>query len=380
MPDDPKTPKYKSIDDILEALKDQSLEQEDEDSHSHRSNLKTARQLKEELSASSHQSSAKPGDSEEEQEEDEKNSIDDSPDQPKRADNPPQKSEVFGDRDSDNESEEETAESDKDVHPKEEADTSEENPYGKTAYEPSDDHPESNSQDEPEKDSPPSEPEEIHHQPAEPIEHTLDDLASEDSNQETSETDIPRITPHSNPQTFHNPNQNRPTSFNNHQFDYTLDKPGSRMDKMHIFILALIGLGVIGGAVFFLKHPFSLPGQNKQAVIVTTSSPTPSPTQSPTPEPIDRSKFKIRVLNGTTKSGLAGTVSAKLKDLGYLTPEKGANATNSAFPRTVVRVKGTNASLSAQLIKDLSSGYDAEASTPLKASDSVDAEVILGPK
>jgi hypothetical protein len=104
-----------------------------------------------------------------------------------------------------------------------------------------------------------------------------------------------------------------------------------------------------------------------------------TPTPEPTPEAVDRSKFKIRVLNGTTKTGLAASVSAKLKDLGYQTDKVG-NATNSAFQTTLVRVKQSSTGLLDQLIRDVAPDFSAASSTELKDSDSADGEVILGTK
>lgn len=147
--------------------------------------------------------------------------------------------------------------------------------------------------------------------------------------------------------------------------------------KMMMLILAVIVLVVIGASAYFLRGK-----------ITGSSEPSPSPleeisvtesTPAPTPSGLDRSKLTIRVLNGTNKAGLAASVSAKLKDLGYKI-EKTGNATNSAFPRTLVRVKGDVTDLIAQLVKDLAPDYDASEGAKLKGSDTADGEVILGTK
>lgn len=165
-------------------------------------------------------------------------------------------------------------------------------------------------------------------------------------------------------------------------FSNRLSHPQRSGSKLHLIILALIGLAVIGGTVYLLKNQFNeaAPSPAPEVTPVATVAPTP------TPEPVERSKFKVRVLNGTTKSGLAGTVLGKLKELGYKSDRAG-NATNSAFERTIVRVKeneqsssSNNASLSGQLTADLKPDYDAEIESTLKASDTVDAEIILGAK
>ena len=149
--------------------------------------------------------------------------------------------------------------------------------------------------------------------------------------------------------------------------------------KPLLLLLGLIVLLVIGATGYLLRDKFT-----------SSEEPTPTPRPSggletpvtqPTPTPsFDRSKYTLRVLNGTKTSGLAATVSAQLKDLGY-TIDKTGNATNSAFTKTLVRVKkDSGTGLLEQLIKDLSPDYDLEEGGNLKDSDDVDAEVVLGTK
>ena len=149
--------------------------------------------------------------------------------------------------------------------------------------------------------------------------------------------------------------------------------------KPLLLVLGLIVLLTIGATGYLLKDKFT-----------SSEEPTPTPNPSgrlevpitePSPSPsFDRAKFTLRVLNGTKISGLAATVSAKLKDLGY-TIDKTGNATNSAFTKTAVRVKKDSSSgLLDQIIKDLSPDYDAGASVNLKDSDTVDVEIIIGAK
>ncbi len=158
---------------------------------------------------------------------------------------------------------------------------------------------------------------------------------------------------------------------------------GSQVEKKsskRILILGLIGLGVIAAIVYLLKNqpsgsktPSSSPSITR-AVITTTPAPTPVPGLSKE----DRAKFTVRVLNGTTKTGLAASVSAQLKELGYKTGKTG-NATNSAFTKTLVRVKASAQALADQLVADLAGQFDAASSSAaLKDSDTVDAEIILG--
>lgn len=149
-------------------------------------------------------------------------------------------------------------------------------------------------------------------------------------------------------------------------------------NKLHILILIVIGIVVIGATVYLLRGTFKLGSSGSNATPQVSSSPTPTPTPTPTPIAIDRSKFKIRVLNGSGKSGLAASVSSKLKDLGYQI-ERTGNATNSAFEVTQVRAKDSAVDLIAQLILDLAPDFKAaSSSSSLKSSDTSDGEVILG--
>lgn len=247
------------------------------------------------------------------------------------------------------------------------------------------------------------------YQPPQSKENSLDDLAEEElplhrtdypsSHQEEEEYNNPNLhipnlrSSQSQNQGFagrRNMDQNFNNNNNNYQnSQYDQNNFGGRFQperrggasKMHLLILVLIGISVIGATVYLLKNQFGdlAPGGAQQTPMpssTTVAEQTPLPT--PTPQALNRADFKIRVLNGTSKTGLAGTVSNELKSLGYQIDKTG-NATNSAFPQTVVRTKD-NSALSQQLIVDLSPDYTAVASTPLKSSDSYDAEVILGAK
>lgn len=147
--------------------------------------------------------------------------------------------------------------------------------------------------------------------------------------------------------------------------------------KVHLLILLIIGIAVIGATVYFLKTQFSGSSSPEPVKQVVT---TPTPVPTPVPEPVpDRSKFVIKVLNGTTKAGMAATVSAKLKELGYQT-EKGVNAPTQNYQRTEIKAKEGQEALVKQLILDLSPDFDATASGTLKSSSTIDAEIILGLK
>jgi len=146
------------------------------------------------------------------------------------------------------------------------------------------------------------------------------------------------------------------------------------ISKPALVITIIVVLAILAGGGFFLKTRIDK--------ITATPSPTPfveapvesAPTPEPTPE-FDRSKYTLRILNGTKTAGLAASVSAKLKDLGYSVAKTG-NASTSA--ETTIKVKEDATGLFEQLAQDLSADFKAVAGDALKDSDDVDAEVTLG--
>lgn len=155
------------------------------------------------------------------------------------------------------------------------------------------------------------------------------------------------------------------------------DSKPNRM--LPIVILALVAVGVLGATVYLLKG-----GSLRKASTPSPSPQSPAVVESPSPSPspeivLNRADFKMRVLNGTIKSGLAATVASKLKDLGYKI-DKTANAPSQAVTQTIIKLKASTASLSAQLIKDLSPDYEATIGAVLRETDSADGEITLGAK
>lgn len=216
-------------------------------------------------------------------------------------------------------------------------------------------------------------------------EDTLDDLADEvptrptkKFNMDETDMDIPNLKrPADNFGPVQNPYREEPliTQKNPFQNSYASVPRNRGSNKVHLLILILIGLAVIGGTVYLLKSQFE--------GISSPPAPSATPEASPTPIPspsFDRAKYKIRVLNGTTKAGLAASVSAKLKDLGYQIDKTG-NAPKQNYTTTEVKTKSATPDLSEQLVKDLPSEFSgASSSGELKDSDSADGEVILGTK
>jgi hypothetical protein len=214
-------------------------------------------------------------------------------------------------------------------------------------------------------------------------EHSLEDLVTEPRSLDdeiTNDEDELSGPSLNRPHTFQKPPLN---TFNPSHLPSTgvyASKKGGGGNRMHLLILVGLGLLVIGATIYLLKG-------GDVSSLRATATPAPAPTTAAVATPastqstLNRSSIKIRVLNGTTKSGLAGSVAEKLKGLGYQI-DKTANATNSAFTQTVVRVKEGSqaATLQETLSKDLSPDYSVSSATSLKEADTVDAEIILGSK
>ncbi|KKS13900.1 MAG: hypothetical protein UU67_C0013G0007 [Candidatus Daviesbacteria bacterium GW2011_GWB1_41_5] len=150
-----------------------------------------------------------------------------------------------------------------------------------------------------------------------------------------------------------------------------------------VFLPILVVLGIAAGLIFFKgdaisskilpKIPFLAPAPT------LTPTPIPSPTPTPTPS-IDRSEFKIRVLNGTTTTGAAGKLLEVLKEKGWGTLSAG-NAKNQAIEQTIVAGKEGMEEVVKVLIADLAPDLEAtQSSTPLKSTDKADLEVVIGKK
>jgi chemotaxis protein histidine kinase CheA len=170
---------------------------------------------------------------------------------------------------------------------------------------------------------------------------------------------------------------------NNFFSQHSQPQAPKRANKFHLLVLVLIGIGVIGFTVYILKGGFG-------DINLGTTEPSPSPsaaataepTPTPTPAPeIEKADFTVKVLNGTTTSGLAGKVRDKVKELGYETATPGNNS-DTDVEQTEVRVKeGTeSAALLQSLIADLAPDYEAIAGDPLDDKAAYDAEVIVGAK
>lgn len=151
-----------------------------------------------------------------------------------------------------------------------------------------------------------------------------------------------------------------------------------KFSKIAIVIPVIFLIAAFSGVVFFREQLLAKFNGFQKSESAPVAVPTVTPTATPTPIPVDRSKTKVRVLNGTTKTGSAGSLADKLKELGW-TIDKVGNNSNQSVAQTQVRVKSTvESSISATLVADLAPDLTATVSSDLKSSDKADAEVVIG--
>lgn len=160
-------------------------------------------------------------------------------------------------------------------------------------------------------------------------------------------------------------------------------------------IIVIVVLAIIFGAGKFLgsrgqaiPEPTPFPTQQPTATptptLETSPSPTPkaTPTKKPTPaatsSAVTSKGLSVRVLNGSGIAGRAASTADYLKGLGYDIASTG-NADKSDYENTTITIKSSKQSFLAELKSDLAKKYQiGTTSATLSATDSADAEVILG--
>lgn len=179
------------------------------------------------------------------------------------------------------------------------------------------------------------------------------------------------------PHLLHHDQQSNIYSPNYQSLSKTSSTPSSEKPLAKL-VLVLPILIILGGFLGVLNFREEIIGGFKPKT--PTLTPTPVPTLTPTPTPsLDRSNYKIRVLNGTSKAGAAGVLGKKLEEQGWKI-EKVGNFTNFNNPQTYIKVKKELDMVVSTLVEDLSSEYEATLSGQLKDTELVDVEVVIGKK
>lgn len=159
----------------------------------------------------------------------------------------------------------------------------------------------------------------------------------------------------------------------------TLDEEEPKTNKKLILIivaiaLATFALGAIAGGLFMYR-------QNAAAVpkeIAIPKNAEPSSTPVPTTAPVDLTKYKIEVLNGSDTKGAAGTLKDDLTKAGFNVASAG-NATSSAFIKTVLSTKKEiDKDYLSKLQEFLQKSHVLSVNQDLKEDSKTDILIIIG--
>lgn len=141
-----------------------------------------------------------------------------------------------------------------------------------------------------------------------------------------------------------------------------------------VVALAAFALGAIAGGLFMYR-------QNAVAVpkeITIPKNSEPSSTPVPTTAPVDLTKYKIEVLNGSDTKGAAGTLKDDLTTAGFNVASLG-NATSSAFIKTVLSTKKEiDKDYFAKLQEFLQKSHALSVNQDLKEDSKTDILIIIG--
>ena len=167
----------------------------------------------------------------------------------------------------------------------------------------------------------------------------------------------------------------------------TLSVPGEvkkeKKSTFKIILLFFAGLALGGlicaGIFFFIVKPVRLRNQKNANEI--SPSPVAEVTQEPSPElePVDYSKYKAQVLNGSGVTGAAAGVKTLIEDLGFDTIDTG-NATSSGFTSTLVQVKKEVPEAVFEDIKSKLVDYEVTKGDSLPETDEFTVTIIVGTK
>lgn len=159
----------------------------------------------------------------------------------------------------------------------------------------------------------------------------------------------------------------------------TLDEEEPKTNKKLILIIVVVALGAfalgaIAGGLFMYRQ--NAAAQPKE--ITTPKNAEPTPTPVPTTAPVDLTKYKIEVLNGSDTKGAAGTLKDELTKAGFNVLSAG-NATSSAFIKTVLSTKKEiDKDYLAKLQEFLQKSHALSINQDLKTDAKTDILIIIG--
>jgi hypothetical protein len=166
-------------------------------------------------------------------------------------------------------------------------------------------------------------------------EEDLEDEKSEEASDDDSADESDEITQELDPEDMEsNPEEERSA-------EEFFSKPPDAYDENKgtlKFFLTVVLITFVVGMVLFGGIYYGISNKDKLLSLVNKPSPTPSEAPqevSPTNEPVDLAEFDIRVLNGTSTSGLAASLQEDLKEAGFKVVSVG-NADSDDFDRTEI--------------------------------------------
>jgi hypothetical protein len=169
--------------------------------------------------------------------------------------------------------------------------------------------------------------------------------------------------------------QQEPVGFPSHP----IAPKNKRSGLIKWIIIAVIGLVLIGGAVFFV---FSGGGSEEENPSPTSSVDfiqTPQPTTLPTPSPaaIDRKAIAVQVLNGTGIPGEAGALETLLGGLGYDDITTG-NSSSTVSTTTMTYNSSVNQAAIAEITQLLEKTYQQVETKMSSTTGNYEISIVIG--
>lgn len=154
---------------------------------------------------------------------------------------------------------------------------------------------------------------------------------------------------------------------------YLTEQEGKRQNLGRIIVFVIIGLLVVGGAVFAFNR-----FRGASPTVSPSPSPFVTPEISPSPEPeLKREDLTLQVLNGSGTPGAAGTAREYLEGLGYNVAAVG-NAETFDFQETLIRIKDRRRDYLELLRPDLEEEYEVGDAETLDEDSEYDAVIVIG--
>ncbi|MEK7188560.1 MAG: LytR C-terminal domain-containing protein [Patescibacteria group bacterium] len=159
------------------------------------------------------------------------------------------------------------------------------------------------------------------------------------------------------------------------------EEPRNKASLILIVILVALFVALASGAIFVYFNGVSINIPPRQTRTVDTGlEETPLPSALPTPESseIDLGKLKMKVLNGSGRAGVAGTLKEIVEKAGFTVASTG-NAQSFDFTNTLYQSKeSVSREAIAKLKAALEKNYTVKLGDPLDESEDFDIVITVG--